>query len=139
MTHWIKILTTVGSLITIAFGIWHFFVPTLWNWYAYIDTTANELVLAVRAINLLFSLSLVLFGAANLLVVFKASEEKFSLTVLLSASSILWAARSVMQILYPQVSFRPGVQLGLLLTFMLVFACFVISLWLVLSKNKLPP
>jgi len=132
----IKISTTIGSIVTIGFGVWHFFVPTMWHWYAYIDPAATELILAVRAVNLLFSLSLVLFGAANLLVVFKAPEEKCSLMVLLSASSILWASRSILQILYPQVSYRPGVQYCLLLTFILVFACFAISLWVTWSKNK---
>ena len=43
----IKTLTTIGSLVTIGFGAWHFFVPTVWNWYAYIDPAATELNLPV--------------------------------------------------------------------------------------------
>lgn len=135
MERWIKILTTIGSLASIGFGVWHFFVPTIWNWYAYIDPSATELVLAVRAINLFFSLSLVLFGVANLLVVFNAPQERFSLMVLLSASSILWTTRSIFQILYPQGAYRPTIQYSLLLTFILVFSCFTVSLWLVLIEK----
>jgi hypothetical protein len=88
MTTWIKILILFGSLISIAFGIWHLFVPNAWNWYSYIDPAATELVLAVRAINLLFSLSLVLFGVANLLVVFMAPHERFSLLVISTPAAI---------------------------------------------------
>lgn len=135
MTPWIKILTTLGSFVSIAFGFWHFFVPKIWNWYSYIDQSATELVLAVRAINLLFSLSLVLFGLANLFVVYRIPQERFSLMVLLASSGILWATRSILQILYPQSSYHPIVQYILLLTFILVFSCFTVSLWLVWSKT----
>ena len=58
----VKICVMIGSGVSIGFGIWHFFVPQLWNWYAYIDSYATELSMAVRAINIFFSLSLVLFG-----------------------------------------------------------------------------
>ena len=54
----IRILITIGSLISVGFGIWHFFVPKLWKWYSYIDSRAKELIVAVRAINIFFSLSL---------------------------------------------------------------------------------
>ncbi len=135
MLQRIKILTALGSLASTGFGVWHFFVPRIWNWYAYIDPSATELILAVRAINLFFSLSLVLFGMANLFVVFKSPQERFSLMVLLSASCILWATRSIWQILYPQGSIQPYLQYGLLLIFILVFACFAFSLWLVWLKK----
>lgn len=125
-----KLIIAIGSLISIGFGVWHFFLPKLWNWYSHIDAEATELVLAVRAINLFFSLSLVLFGMANLLVVFKAPQEKFSLLVLLSASAILWASRIIMQIFYPQGSQQPALQYSLLVVFILVFGCFAFAIWL---------
>ncbi len=52
----VKILVTIGSSASIGFGIWHFFVPEAWKWYSYIDIHATELVAAVRAINVFFSL-----------------------------------------------------------------------------------
>jgi len=63
----VKIFVMIGSSASIGFGIWHFFVPRAWKWYSYIDPNATELILAVRAINVFFSLSLVLFGLLNLL------------------------------------------------------------------------
>ncbi len=66
----VKTLVMVGSVSSIGFGVWHFFVPTMWNWYSYIDANATELVVAIRAINVFFSLSLVLFGVVNVLFIY---------------------------------------------------------------------
>jgi len=66
----VKIFVIFGSSASIGFGIWHFFVPRAWNWYSYIDSNATELVAAVRAINAFFSLSLVLFGIVNILLIY---------------------------------------------------------------------
>lgn len=135
MKQWIKILTAFGSLTTIAFGIWHFFVPKWWNWYAYIDPAARELVLAVRAVNVFFSLSLVLFGVANLLIVFRAPHEKYALLVMLSLSAVLWASRVAMQLIYPQGSYSGVLQYGMLAVFTMVFACFSLSAYFVWSME----
>ncbi len=131
----LKIVASIGSIISISFGIWHFFVPAMWDWYSYIDKTATELIIAVRAINIFFSLSLVLLGIANLFAVFKTPRERFSLVVLLSVSVILWATRFVLQIIYPQGSQNPVLQYCMLLIFLLVSACFIISLSLVLFRK----
>ena len=61
-----KILCTLGSAITIGFGTWHFFVPKMYKWYSYMDSSATELAVAVRATNVFFSLSLVLIGIVNI-------------------------------------------------------------------------
>jgi hypothetical protein len=136
MKIWVNILTTFGSIISIGFGIWHFFVPKIWNWYSYIEKTASELIMAVRAINIFFSLSLVLLGIANLLIVYKTPQDKFSLAVLLAVSTILWSTRVALQIIYPQGSLHAALQYGMLFIFMLLFACFAIPLLFVLFKNK---
>ncbi len=130
----IKVLTTLASATSIGFGIWHFFVPAIWNWYSYIAPEATELVAAVRAINVFFSLCLVLIGVANILFLFVISHRP-SLIVILSLSSILWAVRVAMQIIYPQGSMNPWLQYSLLLTFIVVFLCFTVSLIFVLLKN----
>lgn len=136
MKTWVTILTASGSIVSIGFGIWHFFVPKIWNWYLYIDKTATELVIAIRAINIFFSLSLVLLGLANLAVVFRTPREGFSLVVLLWVSTILWATRFVLQITYPQGSQNPALQYNMLFIFLLVFTCFAISLFLVWKNYK---
>lgn len=127
-----KLLVTIGSAATIGFGVWHFFVPRIWKWYSYFDPSAVELVLAVRAINVLFSLSLVLFGLMDFLAVWGGSGHRYSVSVVLGATCVLWAARVVMQIASPQGTMSALLRYGMLLGFSLVLACFSAALILVL-------
>jgi hypothetical protein len=131
-----RILTTIASLITIGFGIWHFFVPKIWNWYSYIDSEATELVIAVRAINVFFSLSLVLFGITNILFLNTNKSNKFSIIVVLSTTSMLWIIRTVFQFIFPQGSKNPIIQYSMLFTFLLVTFCFVISLCIIIFQKN---
>jgi hypothetical protein len=130
-----RILISVGSAASIGFGVWHFFVPRAWNWYSYIDESATELVLAVRAINVLFSLSLVLFGLMNLLMVYGGNATRYPLAVVLGASCVLWATRVILQLASPQGSMRSALRYGMLLSFLVVFGCYSASLLLVLIRE----
>jgi hypothetical protein len=132
----IKILVSFGSIVTAGFGVWHFFVPKLWDWYSYISPQATELVAAVRAINVFFSLCLVLIGVADMLFVF-FSPNRFSLIVMLSVSVILWGVRSLMQILFPQGSISPMLQYGMLFAFIIVFICFLVSLMFTIFNKQM--
>jgi len=129
----VKILVSFGSLASIGFGIWHFFVPRAWKWYSYIDANATELVAAVRAINVFFSLSLVLFGIINILFIFGDRSNRYSIIVMLVATSILWLTRSIFQLIYPQGSLFLGLQYGLLIAFTVISLCFIIPMIMMLS------
>jgi len=131
----VKLLVMIGSSASIGFGIWHFFVPRAWNWYSYIDRNATELVAAVRAINVFFSLSLVLFGTVNILLIYGDKSNRYSIIVLLAATSILWLTRFFFQVIYPQGSLVPGLQYGVLSAFMIVSLCYVISLMMMLFQR----
>ncbi len=130
------ILTVIGSTISIGFGIWHFFIPNIWNWYSYIVPEATELVIAIRAINFFFSLLLILLGIANMLLVFRKLQDRFSNIVILSISIILWTTRVILQLVYPQGSQNPIIQYSMLLIFLAVWACFALSLLLISSKKE---
>jgi hypothetical protein len=132
----VKTLVTIGSVASIGFGVWHFFVPKVWSWYSYIDASATELVLAVRAINVFFSLALVLFGLMNLLLAYRTSADRYSALVVLGATCALWLARVVMQLAYPQGSMNPMLQYGMLLSFVLVLGCYAAVLVLVLLDKS---
>ena len=96
MNQLVQILVTVGSSASIGFGIWHFFVPKVWKWYSYIDSKATELVAAVRAINAFFSLSLVLFGLVNILLIYGNKSNRYSIIVMLAATCVLWLTRVIL-------------------------------------------
>lgn len=132
----VKVLVTFGSSASIAFGIWHFFVPRAWKWYSYIHPSAAELVTAVRAVNVFFSLSLVLFGVMNLLFIFGGRANRYAVAVLLAATCILWLTRVVMQAVYPQGSLYPGLQYGMLAAFLLVWLAYTAAL--VLEVLRVP-
>jgi uncharacterized membrane protein len=122
--------------VSIGFGVWHLFVPGLWNWYSYVDPSATELVVAIRAINILFSLSLVLFGLMNLLLAYGPGDIRYAALVVLGATCILWSARVVMQVAYPQGSTSAALQYGMLLAFALVLACYAIALLLLILDRS---
>lgn len=132
----VKILVMIGSSASIGFGIWHFFVPKAWNWYSYIDTNATELIVAVRAINVFFSLSLVLFGIVNILLVYGDKSNRYSIIVVLAATCILWMTRLVFQVIYPQGSMSPVLQYGMLSAFIIVFLCYMVSLIIILFQKS---
>ncbi len=131
----VKILVMVGSSASIGFGIWHFFVPKLWNWYSYIDVNATELVAAVRAINVFFSLSLVLFGVVTILLVYGDKSNRYSIIVMLAATCVMWLTRVAFQLIYPQGSLYPGLQYGMLSAFVIVTLCYLISLLTILFQK----
>lgn len=126
-----KILAVSASIISIAFGIWHFFVPKIYNWYSYIDVNAKELVLAIRAVNVFFSLSLVLIGIMNIILVLNKHTSKTTLIVVLSVSAVLWLTRVILQISYPQGTINAYLQYGMLTAFLLVLALYIVSIVLV--------
>ena len=129
----VKILVLSGSFASIGFGIWHFFVPEIWKWYSYIDVNATELVAAVRAINVFFSLALVLFGVVNILFIYGDKSNRYSIIVMLAATSILWITRVIFQIIYPQGSINPILQYGMLSAFIFISLCYIISLYIMVK------
>jgi hypothetical protein len=124
----VKTLVIFGSSASIGFGIWHFFVPSAWKWYSYIDSNATELVVAIRAINAFFSLSLVLVGIVNILLIHGEKSNRYSIIVMLAATCILWLTRVAFQVIYPQGSLSPGLQYGMLSAFVIITLCYLISL-----------
>lgn len=131
-----KISIITGSIISIGFGIWHFFIPGIWNWNSYIEPSAAELIIAVRAINIFFSLILVLLGVANLIVVLREIADRITFCVLISISIILWITRVILQIIYPQGSQNQLLQYSMLLIFVFVSFCFLIGLILIMKANR---
>lgn len=88
-------------------------------------------MLAVRAINVLFSLLLTLLGPITILLALRRPTERFALGLLLAASVGLWGSRVGLQVVYPQGTQIPGVAPAMLITFVAIFGAFVAALiWL---------
>ena len=130
-----KVLVAIGGSASVGLGVWHFFVPSAWDWYSYMDPAATELVLSVRAINVLFSLSLILFGAVNVLLAW-GKGNRYSVAVVLAANMALWITRTGLQLVWPQGSMNPILQYGMLATFGAVALCYGIALRIVLMPPE---
>lgn len=123
-----KVLTILGSIIMMGFGVWHFFVPTIWKWYSYMEPNATELILAVRATNFFFSLSLVLIGVLNIVLIANPHTSKNAVIALLLVNIILWSTRVVLQAISPQGTMNAYVQYGMTAGFWLVLILFISAL-----------
>jgi hypothetical protein len=115
------VLLTIGSTITIAFEVWHLFVPLIWKWYSYFPKDAKELIVAVRAINLFFSISLIMFGLIMMVFINRKPIGIFYVKCIGIALSIIWGTRIISQLIWPQGSISPILQYGMLGTFILTF------------------
>jgi uncharacterized membrane protein YidH (DUF202 family) len=123
----VVVLLTIGSAITICFGAWHLFVPAIWDWYSYIDSEAHELVVAVRAINVFFSMSLVVAGAVMLVFLHRKPMVTFYARSISISLTLLWGLRVALQLIWPQGSITPALQYGMLGVFVMVFVLFAYS------------
>jgi hypothetical protein len=121
-----KVMIFIGSIITIGFGVWHFPIPAVYDWYGHIQDETGELALAVQAINFFFSLCLVLFGIQTMLYMIKRWKDAFTMKVQLFILSVLWLSRVVMQIVYPQGTMMEGLSIIMLVVFIFTLLCFLI-------------
>jgi hypothetical protein len=132
----VRVLVAVGSVASVGFGAWHLAVPRAFGWYAYMDPKATELVAAVRATNAFFSLSLVLFGVAGMLLTWGGRSNRYSIAVVLAAASVLWLTRVAFQLIWPQGALVPGLRVGMLAAFVAVALCYAIPLLIVLTHRE---
>jgi len=63
----IKVLYYFILTVSAAVGLWHFFVPHLYNWYNYLPAQYENLIVAIDWVNYCFSVFL--FGLSLLLII----------------------------------------------------------------------
>ncbi|KAF0214624.1 MAG: hypothetical protein FD178_2256 [Ignavibacteria bacterium] len=128
MTVLEKILLVVGGSITLCFGVWHFFVPTKYNWFSYTPSLPSELKRAIEASNFFLSTMLVLFGIVTM---YFAISETSEVKIMMITMSVLWLIRTIYQIVEPQGSLIPGLTVILTVVFFATSLCFIIPLILI--------
>jgi hypothetical protein len=128
-----RVLLTIGSVTTVDFGAWHLCVPAIWRWYSYFPSNAPELTIAVRAVNIFFSISLIVFGVLMLLFTFRKPVNGFYARSMSVSLAVVRAVRVVVQIVSPQGTLSPLLQYGMLTAFILVFLLFACSSFLIVD------
>ena len=66
MKKWVKVLYYFILAISMLVGFWHFFVPSLFQWYDYLPMQYENLIVGIDWTNACFSLFL--FGLSFLLI-----------------------------------------------------------------------
>lgn len=61
-----KILYYVTTIMSMLVGLWHFFVPTMFQWYDFLPTQYENLIVGIDYTNYCFSA--LLFGSSLLLI-----------------------------------------------------------------------
>ena len=67
MKKGIKILYYISVVISALVGVWHFFVPRMFQWYDYLPMQYENLIVGIDYTNYCFSL--LLFGLSTMLIV----------------------------------------------------------------------
>jgi hypothetical protein len=80
-----------------------------------------------------------LMAAVNVLLVLAREPSRYVLQVVLAASTLLWVARVVMQLLFPQGSMRPALQYGMLATFLALAAAYAASFSVLMRRTFVSP
>jgi len=116
-----------GGLITLGFGIWHFFIPSMFGWYDYLQDDPAELTRGVGASNFFLSFSLSLIGATSVALPSLFPDSGSANTAWLWANVGLWTARSIYQAVAPQGSQVPGLAQSMLAGFIVTDLLFIFS------------
>ena len=90
----------IGATISLLFGIWHFFVPYLYNWFLYIPDYEN-LVVGIEYTNFFFSL--LLSGLSILLIVLGGRFFRGNRDVMIFYGLLVftWFCRAVITFIIP--------------------------------------
>jgi len=116
-----------GGLITLGFGIWHFFIPSMFGWYDYLQDDPVELSRGVGASNFFLSFSLSLIGATSVAFPSLFPDSRSANTAWLWANVGLWIARSIYQAVAPQGTQVNGLAQSMLAGFIVTDLLFIFS------------
>lgn len=101
MKLFIRVILNLGLSISMLFGLWHFFIPYMFNWYSYIPNAPRAIIVSIDWINFFFSL--LLFGISVLLLIqqkqiINKSKNTYSFFGLLLTT---WFLRIIITIIHP--------------------------------------
>ena len=89
-----------GLIISLAVGVWHFFIPSLFKWHKYIPDVPKWLWVAINWCNIFFSICLT--GMSALLLIFhqEVSGRNTAALGLYGLLVLVWLCRSVVTAFY---------------------------------------
>ena len=90
----VKVFYYISLSISMLVGLWHFFVPTMFNWYDYLPMQYENLIVGIDYTNYCFSA--LLFGSSLVLIIlgksaFSLNRETF---VYYTFLTVVWVFRA---------------------------------------------
>jgi hypothetical protein len=90
----VKVFYYISLSISMLVGLWHFFVPTMFNWYDYLPMQYENLIVGIDYTNYCFSA--LLFGSSLVLIIlgksaFSLNRETF---VFYTFLTVVWVFRA---------------------------------------------
>ena len=94
MKNGIKILYYISVVISALVGLWHFFVPRMFQWYDYLPMQYENLIVGIDYTNYCFSL--LLFGLSVMLIVLgkRALEMNREVVYFYLFLTVVWIFRA---------------------------------------------
>ena len=137
----VKPLYYVGTTLSMLVGIWHFFVPWMFQWYSYIPSEYENLVVGIDWTNFFFSL--LLTGFSLLLIVFgkKVFSGNKDISVFYGFLVLVWFCRFIITFLEPwplePVKWAAyGQQIAAFVIFMFLLIPFTYLLRFMITQKK---
>ncbi len=134
-----KILYYVSLGFSALVGLWHFFVPHMFNWYDYLPMQYENLIVGIDYVNYCFSA--LLLGSSLVLIILGKSAlalNKESL-VFHSMLTLIWVFRACLSLFIEPFPMEPTpaaaigqLLLSLIMAIMMVFVN--VSLWLAYNR-----
>jgi len=97
-----RVLPVIGGGVTMAFGIWHLFIPYQYGWLPHLEEPSGELERGVMATNFFMGTSLALLGAWSIVIPTRFGDHDELNAAYLWTMTGLWTARVVYQVVSPQ-------------------------------------
>lgn len=135
-----RVVSTVGGVITLAFGLWHYTVPGMFQWFSYMPDLPLELSNGIEAVNFFLSTTLVLMGLEIILIAWWPRGDVGIYRMSLAVMSVLWLLRVGYQLVKPQGIMIPGLSVVLAIVFSITALCFIVPLaldvWAVAADRR---
>jgi len=136
-----KILYYVSLAISALVGLWHFFVPHMYDWYDYLPMQYENLIVGIDYINYCFSA--LLLGTSLVLILLGKSSLTLNLETLVfhTMLTVIWVFRACLSLFIEPFPMEPTPaaaigQLLLAVTMALMMVFVNASLWVAYSRKK---
>jgi len=95
------VLYIIGLSLSTLVGIWHFFVPYLFQWYLYIPSEYKSLVVGIDWINFFFSLLLTGYSLLLLIMGKKVFSKNKEMLIMYGFMVFVWFCRVIITFINP--------------------------------------